>query len=178
MARVPVASEPASDATMAGTEVGEERSRVKGRCRMRDDGPGSRGASRFARFARTVAHFAGHPAAFVAAALIIAVWAASGPLFGFGNTWQLVINTSTTIVTFLMVFIIQNTQNRDAIALHLKVDELIRATEGAHNALLDLEELGEQELVRIRDHYEQLASEARRDLSGLLDTGSPEVDRR
>jgi low affinity Fe/Cu permease len=106
---------------------------------------------------------------------VIALWGVSGPLFRYSDTWQLVINTGTTIVTFLMVFLIQNTQNRDSIALHLKIDELIRATEGAHNALLDLEELAEADLVQIRAQYERLAGRARADLSGLLGTGTPEV---
>jgi low affinity Fe/Cu permease len=105
------------------------------------------------------------------------LWAATGPFFGFSDTWQLVINTATTIVTFLMVFLIQNTQNRDSEALQLKLDELIRAVEGAHNSLLDLEELSEEELDRIRQRYEQLAKEAREALrKGLLDTGRPKVN--
>jgi len=100
----------------------------------------------------------------------------TGPIFRFSDTWQLVINTGTTIVTFLMVFLIQNTQNRDSAAVQLKLDELIRAVQGAHNALLDLEELTEDDLERLRDHYEELARRARDDLKrGVLDTGSPEV---
>ena len=92
------------------------------------------------------------------------------------DTWQLVINTGTTIVTFLMVFLIQNTQNRDSAAVQLKLDELIRAASGAHNALLDLEELTEHDLEQLRDHYEELARCAREDVQrGLADTGSPEV---
>lgn len=92
------------------------------------------------------------------------VWAVSGPIFGFSDTWQLIINTGTTIITFLMVFLIQNTQNRDSEAMHLKLDELIRSTRGAHNALLDLEELEEEELDRIRVDYEKLANQARETL--------------
>jgi low affinity Fe/Cu permease len=100
----------------------------------------------------------------------------TGPIFGFSDTWQLVINTGTTIVTFLMVFLIQNTQNRDSIAMQLKLDELIRAMSGAHNALLDLEELTEGDLVKIRAVYEGLARLAKQDLQkGLLDTGTPNV---
>ncbi len=133
-------------------------------------------ASPFGRFARWTAHIAGQPMAFLTAVAIIVGWGASGPVFGFSNTWQLVINTGTTIVTFLMVFLIQNTQNRDAIAVHLKLDELIRTTQGAHNALLDLEELSEAHLARVRERYETLAREARADLSGLLATGVPEVE--
>ena len=132
--------------------------------------------SPFSRFANWIARASGHPAAFVLAAATIAVWLASGPLFGFSDTWQLVINTGTTIVTFLMVFLIQNTQNRDGAALQLKLDELIRATQGAHNALLDLEELSERDLERFRKRYLELAREARQDSDGgRLDTGTPEV---
>ncbi len=118
----------------------------------------------------------GHPAAFMLAVLLIMGWALTGPIFRFSDTWQLVINTGTTIVTFLMVFLIQNTQNRDSAAVQLKLDELIRAVQGAHNALLDLEELTEDDLERLRDHYEELARRARDDLKrGVLDTGSPEA---
>jgi low affinity Fe/Cu permease len=133
-------------------------------------------ASSFTRFANWTASASGRPQTFVLACLIILVWAVTGPLFGFSDTWQLVINTGTTIVTFLMVFLIQNTQNRDSGALQLKLDELIRATEGAHNAVLDLEELAEKDLDRIRKHYCALAARARTNLEqGLLDTDMPEV---
>src|SRR5215510_12493079 len=107
----------------------------------------------FTRFAKATAHAAGRPASFTWAVGIIVLWAASGPLFGFSDTWQLVINTGTTIITFLMVFLIQNTQNRDSEAIQLKLDELIRATRGAHTALLDMEELEDAELERIRQQY-------------------------
>jgi len=111
------------------------------------------------------------------AVAIILVWVITGPLFGFGDTWQLVINTGTTIVTFLMVFLIQNTQNRDSEAMQIKLDELIRAIDGAHNAFLDLEQLDEDELDRIRASYQRLAERARIDLRlGNLDTGRPTVD--
>jgi low affinity Fe/Cu permease len=133
---------------------------------------------RFARFARTTSRATGRPSAFLIALGVVALWAITGPLFHYSDTWQLVINTSTTIVTFLMVFLIQNTQNRDAEAVQVKLDELIRATEGAHNALLDLEELEEIELDRIRVGYAELAQRAREGLrQGLEDTGRPTVGR-
>ena len=129
----------------------------------------------FDRFAKWASRAAGHPATFAAAVLILLGWAASGPIFGFDNTWQLAINTGTTIVTFLMVFLIQNTQNRDGAALQLKLDELIRAMDGAHKGLLDLEELSGEDLARIRAGFEALARESREDLKrGLRDTGSTE----
>ena len=99
------------------------------------------------------------------AALTIVVWAVTGPIFGYNETWQLVINTGTTIITFLMIFLIQNTQNRDTAAIQIKLDELIRAMEGAHNVLLDLEELEDRDLERLRNDYEDLAAEARKDLA-------------
>jgi len=118
----------------------------------------------------------GRPVTFLIAVLVILAWVITGPLFKFSDTWQLVINTGTTIVTFLMVFLIQNTQNRDSEATQIKLDELIRAIKGAHNALLDLEELEDEHLDRIRDHYERIAERARADLkAGLLDTDAPEV---
>jgi low affinity Fe/Cu permease len=130
----------------------------------------------FTRFAKWTSRATGHPVAFVAAMLIIVVWAVTGPMFGFSDTWQLVINTGTTIVTFLMVFLIQNTQNRDSEAMQLKLDELIRAINGAHNGLLDLEELTEKDLERIKARYEALARKSRDDLKrGLTDTGTIEV---
>ncbi len=134
------------------------------------------GSTLFARFAKWTARTAGHPQALAIAVLIIVAWGVSGPIFGYSDTWQLVINTATTIVTFLMVFLIQNTQNRDSEAMHLKLDEVIRAVEGAHNALLDLEELTESELDRIKARYEELARQAREELRrGQRDTGRPEV---
>ena len=133
--------------------------------------------SSFTRFAKWTARVSGRPAAFVIAVMVILAWAVTGPLFGFSDTWQLVINTGTTIVTFLMVFLIQNTQNRDSEAIQIKLDELIRAVKGAHNALLDLEELEDEEIDRIRDHYEMIAERARTDLrAGIIDTGAPEVE--
>jgi low affinity Fe/Cu permease len=111
--------------------------------------------------ANATARAAGHPATFGGALLIIVVWAAVGPLFGFSDTWQLVVNTGTTIITFLMVFLIQHTQNKDSEAMQVKLDELIRATKGAHNALLDLEEMEVEDLDKLRDDYERLAERAR-----------------
>ena len=121
----------------------------------------TRSKSWFSRFAKLTARITGKPLTFMIAVSIVAVWAVTGPLFGFSDTWQLVINTGTTIITFLMVFLIQNTQNRDSEALQVKLDELIRATHGAQNALLDLEELEEEELDRIKAGYEEMAERAR-----------------
>jgi low affinity Fe/Cu permease len=121
--------------------------------------------SLFTRFAKASARLAGRPAAFLVATALIVVWGLSGPLFGFSDTWQLVVNTTTTIITFLMVFLIQNTQNRDSEAIQVKLDELIRAIDGAHNSLLDLEELEEKELDRIRAPYQVLAQQARAQLN-------------
>jgi low affinity Fe/Cu permease len=132
--------------------------------------------SPFSRFAKWTARATGHPAAFMGAASIVVVWGLTGPIFKFSDTWQLVINTGTTIVTFLMVFLIQNTQNRDSHAVQLKLDELIRTANGAHNALLDLEELEEADLEQFRVRYEKLARAARDALQrGELDTDTPEL---
>jgi len=129
----------------------------------------------YSRFAKRAAHFCGRPRVFVLAVGVIVVWVVTGPIFHFSDTWQLVINTGTTIITFLMVFLIQNTQNRDTEAIQVKLDELIRATKGAHNALLDLEELEEENLDAFRTKYQALASAARAELGrGLEDTGTPE----
>jgi low affinity Fe/Cu permease len=133
----------------------------------------------FTHFAKATSRAAGRPSAFVAAGAVIVIWILSGPLFHFSDTWQLVINTGTTIVTFLMVFLIQNTQNRDSEAVQVKLDELIRAHDGAHNALLDLEELEEHELDRIRQTYSMLAKQARSELrKGMSDTGRPDLSKR
>jgi len=115
----------------------------------------------FHTFARWTAHLMGKPATFVLALVIVVVWAATGPVYGFSDTWQLIINTGTTIVTFLMVFLIQNTQNRDTQALQLKLDELIRVTKGARNLLIDLEEMDDSEIERLQRVYERLAHKAR-----------------
>ena len=117
---------------------------------------------RFTKFAKVASRWTGHPLAFLVAFGVILVWAITGPIFGFSDTWQLIINTSTTIVTFLMVFLIQNTQNRDTAALQVKLDELIYVIEKANNCLLDLEELEESELEEIRANYERVAREARK----------------
>ena len=115
-------------------------------------------------FALRAIHWSGSSWAFAVAVGTIIVWGLTGPIFKFSDTWQLVINTGTTIVTFLMVFLIQNTQNRDTAAIQIKLDELICATEGAHNALLDLEETEDRDLERIRRDYEALATESREEL--------------
>jgi low affinity Fe/Cu permease len=130
----------------------------------------------YSSLARTAAHFCGRPPVFVLALTVIIVWLITGPLFHYSDTWQLVINTGTTIITFLMVFLIQNTQNRDTEAIQIKLDELIRATQGAHNALLDLEELEEETIEAFRKRYHALARSARagNDLGGK-DTGTPEA---
>ena len=135
-----------------------------------------RRGSWFTRFAKSTARSAGHPATFCVAVAVIVAWAVTGPLFGFSDTWQLVINTGTTIITFLMVFLIQNTQNRDSEAIQVKLDELIRSIDGAHLALLDLEELDDKDLNRICTDYRELAKQARRDLGeGKSDTDVREV---
>jgi low affinity Fe/Cu permease len=132
--------------------------------------------TRFTRFAKAVSRAAGRPGAFVIAVFVIIAWVLTGPMFDYSDTWQLVINTGTTIVTFLMVFLIQNTQNRDTEAIQVKLDELLRVTDGAHVALLDLEELDDRELARIRKTYEYLAARAREALrQGDADTGVPDV---
>jgi low affinity Fe/Cu permease len=115
----------------------------------------------FARFAKATARKSGHPVTFALAALIILAWAVTGPIFRFSDTWQLVINTGTTIVTFLMVFLIQNTQNRDSVAMQIKLDELLRAVKGAHTALANLEDLTEEELEHFKAHYVKLAEQAK-----------------
>lgn len=130
----------------------------------------------YAKIAKAVSRFCGRPSTFLLALGVIAVWIITGPMFGYSDTWQLVINTGTTIVTFLMVFLIQNTQNRDTAAIQLKLDELIRSTQGAHNALLDLEEMDEKALEAFRARYEALAGAARVMLAhGETDTDTPDA---
>lgn len=123
----------------------------------------------FGRFAKGSARAAGSPVTFTLAGLAILAWGLTGPVFHFSDTWQLVINTGTTIVTFLMVFLIQNTQNRDALAVHIKLDELIRAIHGARNRMVDLEDLSVEELDTLKTRFASLAQRARQTLT---DTGS------
>jgi low affinity Fe/Cu permease len=132
--------------------------------------------SAFHRLAKRTASAAGRPVTFILSVMVVLAWLMTGPIFHFSDTWQLVINTGTTIVTFLMVFLIQNTQNRDTEAIQLKLDELIRCTQGAHNALLDIEQLTERDLDLVRSGYEHLAEDARLALQGGgEDVGTPEV---
>ena len=116
--------------------------------------------SLFTAFANHTAKGAGHHLTFTLAVLVIVIWAATGPIFGFSDTWQLIINTGTTIVTFLMVFLIQNTRNRDSTAMHLKIDEIIRAIDGARNSVINLEELEDKDLESIHKRYRALAEQA------------------
>jgi low affinity Fe/Cu permease len=135
-------------------------------------------AGGFHGFARQSAKFSGRPASFALAVFVIATWLVTGPIFHFSDTWQLVINTATTIVTFLMVFLIQNTQNRDSEAMQIKLDELIRATKNAHTVVLDIEELSEKELDQIKRCYTELARKALEKMrSGQSDLGTPDVER-
>jgi low affinity Fe/Cu permease len=115
----------------------------------------------FLAVANALSQFAGRATTFIGATSLVVLWAVLGPVFGFSDTWQLVINTSTTIITFLMVFLIQNTQNRDTAAIQTELDELIRAIDGANDALLDLEELDEKDISKIRAPYEALARKAK-----------------
>lgn len=119
--------------------------------------------ARFEGFSQKVTHAVGRPWAFLIALLVIVLWAVSGPVFGFGDTWQLVINTSTTIVTFLMVFLIQRAQNKDAAALHLKLNEIVAALQGASNRLINVEALNEGEVQTLHGHYDKLVALARQD---------------
>ncbi|MEW5916778.1 MAG: low affinity iron permease family protein [Gemmatimonadota bacterium] len=131
----------------------------------------------FNRFAKAMSRAAGRPMSFLLATGVVLAWLITGPLFGYSDSWQLVINTSTTIITFLMVFLIQNTQYRDAEAVQVKLDELLRATLGAHNVLLGLEDLDDEELERIHKNYTMLAERARQALRrGEADTDVPELN--
>ena len=129
----------------------------------------------FCRFANESARALGSISAFGIAIAVVAIWAVTGPVFGYSDTWQLAINTGTTIVTFLMVFLIQNSQNRDNASIQLKLAEIIRSLQGAHNAMMDLEELSQKDLDKIKASYQNLAVEARHDKNRLGDTGTPEV---
>jgi low affinity Fe/Cu permease len=132
----------------------------------------------FHTFARHSAKFTGKPVSFGLAVFIILVWGVTGPIFHFSDTWQLVINTGTTIVTFLMVFLIQNTQNRDSEAVQIKLDELIRATKTAHTVMLDVEELSEEELEHLKRCYHKIALEALKEMrAGKTDLGTPDIER-
>jgi low affinity Fe/Cu permease len=133
-------------------------------------------ANSFNHFAKLTSRTAGHPSTFGIAVVVIVVWAITGPIFGFSDSWQLVINTGTTIVTFLMVFLIQNTQNRDSTAMQIKLDELIRALKGAHNELVDLEEMTEEELEQMKAHYTRLAERARSKLQNRPRSGEDDED--
>ncbi len=133
-------------------------------------------ANGFTRISKWTCHAAGHPATFAAAILIILLWAVTGPVFHFSDTWQLVINTGTTVVTFLMVFLIQNTQNRDGAAMQIKLDELIRALQGAHNELANLEDMTEEELEKMKAHYTRLAERARARLGSRIEDSDEDED--
>ena len=124
---------------------------------------GSRLVGGFQKFARTVVRTSGHPMAFALALCLIGIWALTGPWLRFDNTWLLLINTVATIITFLMIFLIRNAQNRESEAVQLKLDELIRATKAAHNPLLDIEELSEEDLDRIKARFGRLARTARQE---------------
>ena len=128
----------------------------------------------FTRFASAISRTTGHPVSFCCALAVIVMWAVSGPIFGFSDTWQLVINTGTTIITFLMVFLIQNSQIRDTTAIQVKIDELIRATKGASNSLLDIEALSATDLQELHKRYRAIAERAK-ELGYDFDTGSPEL---
>jgi low affinity Fe/Cu permease len=135
-------------------------------------------ASLYSRVAKSTARMTGRPVTFSLMVLLVVIWALCGPVFHYSDTWQLTINTGTTIVTFLMVFLIQATQNRDADAIQIKLDEIIRALDTAHNSLLDLEELEEEELLGMREKYLQLAERARAAMKrGQPDTGVPRIDK-
>jgi low affinity Fe/Cu permease len=129
----------------------------------------------FRKFAQTTSHIVGTPWAFIVAVLIIVVWAALGPIFDYSDTWQLVINTGTTIITFLMVFLIQNTQNRDAKAIHLKLDELIKAAKGARNSLVDLEDLTDAELKALEAEFKTFREKQRHSTRKPRHEKSPEI---
>ena len=130
----------------------------------------------FTRISKWTCQAAGHPATFTAAILIILLWAVTGPMFHYSDTWQLFINTGTTIVTFLMVFLIQNTQNRDGTAMQLKLDELIRALQGAHNELANMEDMSDEDMKKMKAHYARLAERARAQLGSRFEDEDEEEE--
>ena len=130
------------------------------------------------RFSREVTEATGTSTAFILALLVIIVWIATGPLFHFSDTWQLVINTGTTIVTFLMVFLIQRSQNKDALAIHLKLNEIVAALEGASNRLIDVEDLTEAEIKTLHKHYQRLVTMAKKDLQLTMSHSIEEAEAR
>jgi len=132
----------------------------------------------FAKFANATAHVAGTPAVFLICVVVVLVWAVSGPFFGFSETWQLVINTGTTIVTFLMVFLIQRTQNKDSLAIQLKLDEIVAVMAGASNRLIGCEDLNEEELHTLRRHYETLVELAKKEGSLTMSHSVEEAEER
>lgn len=145
----------------------------------RSGGNGKKGVSLFTRCATQTAHLAGRASTFIAMCALVIVWAIAGPFFHFSDSWQLTINTGTTILTFLMVFLIQATQNRDSAAIQIKLDEIIRSLEGAHNAVIDLEEMDEDDLVKMRESYLALAERAHVALGrGKVDTGVPDLEQK
>ncbi len=132
----------------------------------------------FRKFASVTSRVVGSPWSFIVAVLIIVVWGITGPMFGFSDTWQLIINTGTTIVTFLMVFLIQNTQNRDAKAIHLKLDELLRAAKGARTALVDLEDMPDEELEKLQKEFVRLRQKHGADLQQAVEDVEDELEER
>ena len=132
----------------------------------------------FSKFARVLSNCLGSSVAFVSALLLVVLWSITGPFFEYSENWQLVINTSTTIITFLMVFLLQNTQNHDTIAIQLKLDEIIRGLKGAHNELLKVEELPDEKLKEVLELYENLASQVKNKIkAGESDVDTPEIEK-
>jgi low affinity Fe/Cu permease len=135
-------------------------------------------SDRFRKFSKNTSELVGSPWAFLTSLIVVVLWSITGPVFGYSDTWQLVINTGTTIVTFLMVFLIQNTQNRDSKAIHLKLDELIRSIHGARDSLLNLEDLSDEELAGLHDQFENLRKEDRRGVHAIYKTIEEEMRER